>query len=124
MRAVHADAVVTGDADAHPRRRGRRRRRRARSSTSGRAADVLPAARGARRGARARRRLPGLVNAHTHLELSALRGQVPGGRGFVAWVEQLIGARAEAQPGGGRARRSTRAVAELDAFGHGRRWAR
>jgi cytosine/adenosine deaminase-related metal-dependent hydrolase len=41
---------------------------------------------------------PGLVNAHTHLELSALRGQVPGGGGFVPWVEQLIGARAELQP--------------------------
>ena len=38
---------------------------------------------------------PGLVNAHTHLELSALRGQVPGGHGFVAWVERLIGARTE-----------------------------
>jgi aminodeoxyfutalosine deaminase len=42
--------------------------------------------------------LPGLVNAHTHLELSALRGQVPGGAGFVPWVERLIGARVEASP--------------------------
>ena len=38
---------------------------------------------------------PGLVNAHTHLELSALRGRVPGGRGFVPWVEALIAARTE-----------------------------
>lgn len=38
---------------------------------------------------------PGLVNAHTHLELSALRGRVPGGRGFVPWVEGLIAARTE-----------------------------
>lgn len=38
---------------------------------------------------------PGLVNAHTHLELSALRGRVPGGRGFVPWVEGLIAARSE-----------------------------
>jgi len=38
---------------------------------------------------------PGLVNAHTHLELSALRGKVTGGRGFIDWVERLIGMRLE-----------------------------
>jgi cytosine/adenosine deaminase-related metal-dependent hydrolase len=41
---------------------------------------------------------PGLVNAHTHLELSALRGRVPGGRGFVPWVEALIATRTELSP--------------------------
>lgn len=40
---------------------------------------------------------PGLVNAHTHLELSALRGQVPGGRGFVPWLSELQSRRALAE---------------------------
>ncbi len=43
--------------------------------------------------------MPGLVNAHTHVELSALRGRVPGGGGFLPWVERLIGARVEQDPG-------------------------
>jgi cytosine/adenosine deaminase-related metal-dependent hydrolase len=38
--------------------------------------------------------LPGLVNAHCHLELSHLAGQLPLGGGFVPWVEALVGARA------------------------------
>jgi cytosine/adenosine deaminase-related metal-dependent hydrolase len=37
--------------------------------------------------------LPGLVNAHCHLELSHLAGQVPRGEGFVPWVEAVVGAR-------------------------------
>ncbi len=41
---------------------------------------------------------PGLVNAHTHLELSAMRGKVPGGYGFVPWVESLITQRPEIGP--------------------------
>lgn len=42
--------------------------------------------------------LPGLVNAHTHLELSWLRGRVPPAATFIGWVTQLFairGARAE-----------------------------
>ncbi|MDD3312415.1 amidohydrolase family protein [Pseudodesulfovibrio sp.] len=33
---------------------------------------------------------PGLVNAHSHLELAHLRGACPSGKGFVAWVEDLL----------------------------------
>lgn len=42
--------------------------------------------------------LPGLVNAHTHLELSSLGGKVAGARGFVAWVDALVGLRSESTP--------------------------
>ncbi len=37
--------------------------------------------------------MPGLVNAHTHLELSWLRGRVPPAADFVDWIRQLILAR-------------------------------
>ena len=37
--------------------------------------------------------LPGLVNAHCHLELSHLAGQVPFSAGFVPWVEGVVASR-------------------------------
>ncbi len=37
--------------------------------------------------------LPALVNAHLHLELCHLAGQVPGGGGLVPWIEALVAAR-------------------------------
>jgi cytosine/adenosine deaminase-related metal-dependent hydrolase len=37
--------------------------------------------------------MPGLVNAHTHLELSYLRDQVPPAPHFVTWVRHLLAAR-------------------------------
>lgn len=37
--------------------------------------------------------LPGLINAHTHLELSWLRGRVPPANAFSDWVKTLIGIR-------------------------------
>ena len=34
--------------------------------------------------------VPGLLNAHSHLELAHLRGKCPAGKGFVSWVEDLL----------------------------------
>jgi cytosine/adenosine deaminase-related metal-dependent hydrolase len=34
--------------------------------------------------------MPGLVNAHAHVELSHLRGAVPGGDGLAAWIDRLL----------------------------------
>src|ERR1700678_3752327 len=97
MRAVHADAIVTGDAET-PRDGSVVVDEAGEVVDVGAAAEVLTRHAGA---AVERVRgvvLPGLVNAHTHLELSALRGRVPGGAGFVPWVEQMIGVRAELHP--------------------------
>ncbi len=33
---------------------------------------------------------PGLINAHTHLEISHLAGKTIGGRGFVTWLKSLV----------------------------------
>jgi cytosine/adenosine deaminase-related metal-dependent hydrolase len=37
--------------------------------------------------------LPGVVNAHTHLELSYLRDQVPPAKDFVTWIRAVMAAR-------------------------------
>lgn len=42
--------------------------------------------------------LPGLVNAHTHLELSYLRGALPPTDDFVGWIRGVMGARATPAP--------------------------
>jgi len=60
--------------------------------------------------------LPGLVNAHAHVELSALRGKVQGGAGFVPWVERMIALRV-AEPPEDDDDAIERAAAELEAFG-------
>jgi len=39
--------------------------------------------------------LPGLVNAHTHLELSYLHHKIPAAPGFLEWVRPMLAARAE-----------------------------
>lgn len=43
--------------------------------------------------------LPGLINAHIHLELSWLRGRVPPAATFTDWVKQLIAARGGVERG-------------------------
>jgi cytosine/adenosine deaminase-related metal-dependent hydrolase len=43
--------------------------------------------------------LPGLVNAHTHLELSYLHGRIPPASRFLDWVRPMLAARRE-PPGG------------------------
>lgn len=115
MRVVHADALITGDADV-VRDGAVVLAADGQVVDFGPASDVLPRHAGASvqrwRGVV----LPGLVNAHAHLELSALRGHVPGGAGFVPWVEHLIGARAEVRPEEEGAA-IDRAVDELVAFG-------
>ena len=42
--------------------------------------------------------LPALVNAHTHLELSGLRGNVPPASSMPVWVNHLLSRRAEVGP--------------------------
>ena len=42
--------------------------------------------------------LPGFVNAHTHLDLTGLRGRTPPGPNFVDWLRAVIAHRREQQP--------------------------
>src|SRR6186997_1893918 len=44
--------------------------------------------------------LPGLVNAHTHLELSWMAGLVPPASSMDAWIRTLLRVRREGAPGG------------------------
>jgi cytosine/adenosine deaminase-related metal-dependent hydrolase len=60
--------------------------------------------------------LPGLVNAHCHLELSHLRGRLEKGKGFAPWVEQLVALRAADGPGAVRAA-AARAIREAQGTG-------
>lgn len=70
---------------------------------------------------------PGLVNAHAHLELSALEGLLPGDRGLVPWIGALLRERERLGPleleaglleGAGRLRATgTTAVGDIDSTG-------
>ena len=61
--------------------------------------------------------LPALVNAHTHLELSGLRGRVPSASSMPEWVGRLLARRAESGPPDATTIR--RAIDEARAFGTG-----
>ncbi|HUG54782.1 MAG TPA: amidohydrolase family protein [Vicinamibacteria bacterium] len=60
--------------------------------------------------------LPGLVNAHCHLELSNLAGRLEGASGFAQWAERLVGARALDPPDVVRSR-AAEALAAVEASG-------
>ena len=60
--------------------------------------------------------LPGLVNAHCHLELSHLAGRLAGASGFVDWVERLVTMRPEDSMDTVR-QRAAAGIQELEATG-------
>jgi cytosine/adenosine deaminase-related metal-dependent hydrolase len=63
--------------------------------------------------------LPGLVNAHTHLELSWMAGLIPPAARMVDWIRLLMAARRAGPPGGDAQRESAirDAVRELESTG-------
>ncbi|MBX3221498.1 MAG: amidohydrolase family protein [Labilithrix sp.] len=97
VRVLHADHVLPGDAppiadgavvvDA-----------RGAIVEVGAAAEVLPRHAGPTPERVRGVVFPGLVNAHTHVELSSMRGKIAGGHGFVPWVDRLVTTRSETLP--------------------------
>ncbi len=92
-RLLHLDAALLGDGgvvrDAAVVLDG------ARVLDVGRAEEVMPRATGATPERLHGVVMPGLVNAHAHLELSGLRGATVFGAGFVPWLESMQAARLE-----------------------------
>jgi cytosine/adenosine deaminase-related metal-dependent hydrolase len=90
---VHADALILGDGSSI--RDGAIVLEGARVLDVGAAAEVIPRATGAALERVAGVVLPGLVNAHAHVELSGLRGATVAGAGFVPWLASMQAARFE-----------------------------
>src|SRR5947209_7292597 len=42
--------------------------------------------------------LPGLINAHCHLDYTGLRGRIPGPKSFTQWITSINMAKAELSP--------------------------
>ncbi len=62
--------------------------------------------------------LPGLVNAHTHLELSWMRGRIPAGDSFDAWIRAIIELKKESERHSGQVGAATGdAIREARRFG-------
>jgi cytosine/adenosine deaminase-related metal-dependent hydrolase len=97
LRLLHADAVLPGDGDAL-RDGAVVVDERGTIVDVGPADDLVPRHAGLAREPMRGVLMPGLVNAHTHIELSGLRGKVAGSAGFVPWVERFIGIRAGERP--------------------------
>ncbi len=96
-RILHADAILPGD-EAPIRDGALALSADGEVTDLGPASDVLPRHAGAPIERLRGVLLPGLVNAHTHVELSSLRGKVAGGHGFVPWVARMMGLRASERP--------------------------
>lgn len=114
VTAIHADGVITGDAGAI-RDGAVIASRDGEVLDVGRASDVLPRHAGATIERVFGVVFPGLVNAHTHVELSALRGRIAGGRGFLPWVDRFVATRTEVMDDE-EAQAIELAIGDLDAF--------
>ena len=111
-RAVHADAVIVGDG-APIRDAAIVVDAEGTVNAVGPASEILPRHAGLPIERVHGAVFPGLVNAHTHLELSVYRGRVTGGRGFVDWVDRFVALRAET-PAEEESEAIERGIAELE----------